>query len=1574
MSIVWIEGSQTVRDEESVMERRYHRKSLPKHARWFVQEVLRDLSKDDSDRASRVIRFEPLERRELMASDFFESTVASAPPSAYVAVASSSGSSSNSQSSLQAEGEAVAANDLVAFAKALTAAGAKLYGADWSDTTTQQRLLFAEGASYLPFVEVTNADRTLNAIGTQQSITTYPTWKFANNTTLTGVQTLAQIATTSGVAIPQGTTPSIIEIPNQTVLFRSPLNIPVDTYDPNGGPLTVTVTSSNPSAISAQLVTNTKSVKMVVNGYGEMVYRLYADDAPRPVGRFEQLVNSGFYNQTNSSQIIFHRVIPGFVIQGGDPTGTGGGGSSLGTFDDQFNVNLQHNATGVLSYAKSGDDTNDSQFFVTEGPQRHLDFNHSIFGQLVQGEAVRAAIARTKATSSRPDNPVVISSMQIFNDDKNGLVRLKSTGTSGSSTITVTVTNAAGKSFSRTFVASAAPDTNNGTPFLNDIAVPPIAPGQTVTIQLSAQDKEGDAVRYGSTRQGSVPYVYNLDSNTGLLTVTAPANFTGSFNLNVGVQAASVAASAPLDDNETLTFNVADVLSAPTSIDLVAQTDSGSSNSDNITNVSNMQFVVNGTKTGATVTLKVGNQTVGSAVATGTTTTISTSQVSALGDGTYSIVATQTLSNQTSAASPALTVRYDSTAPAAIPADQLPTRANVGTLLSVNLSHPEEGNGIQYVLDNAPAGMSIDSATGVLTWTPTALQLGPQTATLRITDVAGNVQSQSLAINVADVAKVSVSLAIQSTTGQPLASLSLNQEFNLKLTLQDLRTDAVETGQGVFSAYLDLLYDKDKFELVGTNPVTYASLFGNGQTADTTVAGLINEMGAFSSLTNGPGRNPQDFITVRMRAKASGSAAFTINEAETAGRGFAVFKEDTAVPANRVVFGTAAVTVSQNFTLVNDTKSVNEDSTNNTIDVLANDTTVPNTNTTLSIQSVSTPSQGGTVSISSDNQRLIYTPKPNFNGNETFTYTARDQTGASATATVTIAVQPINDNPVANNDTYTTVRSGDKDVFLDVLSNDTSGPDTGETLTVQSVGTPTQGGLVKLATGNNGVLYTPKAGFVGTETFTYVLSDGKGGTATGTVSVVVAPAVPPPTVAGESFTVVEDAPAAEFDVLANDTPAASGDTLTVTAASSPNGIVTITSNGTKVSYAPKLNFNGKDLVIYTVRSSNGGTAQGTMTMTVTPVNDAPTAVDDSLTVLSTPNQSVDVLANDTNVDSGETLTISSVTQPASGKGTISIATGSKSLIYTAPNVDFTGSVSFQYTIDDGTGLKSTANVTLNVINFVPRDVGITTITTVQGVMIQAQQLSGPSISSPQSLTPSSQGKVVKVANVGPGTYQFSVPTLPFFLPKETSKNVVSDMNDGASVATTLNVGTRDPRFMDLRDFTSQNLRKGMTVAVQPNQQALWFDGVQDWRNYSNIKVTLNSAATQLTINAINPTNQNVQASLATTDPKVSLRRKDGNNHLFRIQAAPSELTFTPVTATPAATTTNTGSSSSGEGEGRSTPSTSTLKAANVDSAIPQFATGTKQLATPPIELNQVIDTLAKDPSRTVSLSSFRTPR
>jgi cyclophilin family peptidyl-prolyl cis-trans isomerase len=119
---------------------------------------------------------------------------------------------------------------------------------------------------------------------------------------------------------------------------------------------------------------------------GEIVAELFADKAPLTVENFVNLARSGFYDGTT-----FHRVIAGFMAQGGDPTGTGHGGPGY-QFDDEFSPELRHDGPGVLSMANAGPGTNGSQFFITYGATPHLDDRHSVFGRVVEGIDVLGAI------------------------------------------------------------------------------------------------------------------------------------------------------------------------------------------------------------------------------------------------------------------------------------------------------------------------------------------------------------------------------------------------------------------------------------------------------------------------------------------------------------------------------------------------------------------------------------------------------------------------------------------------------------------------------------------------------------------------------------------------------------------------------------------------------------------------------------------------------------------------------------------------------------------------------------------------------------------------------------------------------------------------------------------------------------------------------------------------------------------------------------------------------------------------------------------------------------------------------
>jgi peptidyl-prolyl cis-trans isomerase B (cyclophilin B) len=131
---------------------------------------------------------------------------------------------------------------------------------------------------------------------------------------------------------------------------------------------------------------------------GDIQLELFQDLVPRTVKNFVDLANDGFYNG-----LLFHRVIPDFMIQGGCPEGTGTGGPGY-QFEDEFHPDLRHDGPGTLSMANAGPDSNGSQFFITHVATPHLDDGHSVFGKVIAGQDVVNSIE----TGDRM-NEVVIS-------------------------------------------------------------------------------------------------------------------------------------------------------------------------------------------------------------------------------------------------------------------------------------------------------------------------------------------------------------------------------------------------------------------------------------------------------------------------------------------------------------------------------------------------------------------------------------------------------------------------------------------------------------------------------------------------------------------------------------------------------------------------------------------------------------------------------------------------------------------------------------------------------------------------------------------------------------------------------------------------------------------------------------------------------------------------------------------------------------------------------------------------------------------------------------------------------------
>ncbi|HVT32239.1 MAG TPA: Ig-like domain-containing protein [Rhodanobacteraceae bacterium] len=349
-----------------------------------------------------------------------------------------------------------------------------------------------------------------------------------------------------------------------------------------------------------------------------------------------------------------------------------------------------------------------------------------------------------------------------------------------------------------------------------------------------------------------------------------------------------------------------------------------------------------------------------------------------------------------------------------------------------------------------------------------------------------------------------------------------------------------------------------------------------------------------------------------------------------------------------------------------------------TINVLANDSDPDGD--VLTIAGITQPA-GGRVEI--EGTRLVFTPAPGFSGVARFTYTIDDGHGATSRAPVSVFVAAQPDRPpVAADDAATTAFA--TPVSIDVLANDRD-PD-GDALSIANVTAPANGSATVSGTS---IVYTPAAGFSGTDRFTYTVGDGRGGTASAAVSVTVLPQPNRPPVAVDDAATTPFATPVAISVLANDSDP-DGDPLTISGVTSPaNG--SVSAAGGTITYTPALRFTGIDRFTYTIDDGRGGSATANVTVTVGAAPNQPqVAVDDAATTISGAPVAIDVLANDSDPD-GDPLTIQSVTAPTLGTAAIS----GGAIVYT-PAAGVIGPDRFAYTIGDGRGGTATANVTVTI--------------------------------------------------------------------------------------------------------------------------------------------------------------------------------------------------------------------------------------------------------------------------------------
>ncbi len=330
---------------------------------------------------------------------------------------------------------------------------------------------------------------------------------------------------------------------------------------------------------------------------------------------------------------------------------------------------------------------------------------------------------------------------------------------------------------------------------------------------------------------------------------------------------------------------------------------------------------------------------------------------------------------------------------------------------------------------------------------------------------------------------------------------------------------------------------------------------------------------------------------------------------------------------------------------------------------------------TLTYEKATDPTNG-TVVVNADGT-WTYTPNEDYTGTDSFTVEVSDGNGGTAISTITITVTPANDAPTVPD--YSVTTPEDTPVSGTVVGADKDG----DTLTYEKETDPTNG-TVEVNTDGTWT-YTPNTDFTGIDSFTVEVSDGNGGTEISTITITVTPANDAPTVPDYSVTTPEDT-AVSGTVVGTDID---GDTLTYEKATDPaNGTLEVNSDGSWT-YTPNEDYTGTDGFTVEVSDGNGGTAISTITITVTPANDAPTVPDYSVTTPEDTAVSGTVVGADKD---GDTLTYEKETDPANGTVVVN-ADGSWT--YT-PNEDYTGTDSFTVEVSDGNGGTTISTITITV--------------------------------------------------------------------------------------------------------------------------------------------------------------------------------------------------------------------------------------------------------------------------------------
>lgn len=811
---------------------------------------------------------------------------------------------------------------------------------------------------------------------------------------------------------------------------------------------------------------------------------------------------------------------------------------------------------------------------------------------------------------------------------------------------------------------------------------------EPVTGQIIADDIEDDVMTF-SIATPPANGVLALDPLTGQFTFTPNANYNGTDGFVV-----TVTDSRGNSTNTSITLNIAPVNDAPTTNDINLTTDedvpvNGQVVAQDIEN-DTLSYVVSGQPANGTVVLDP---------ATGTFVYAPNANY----NGGDSFVVTVSDGNG-GATTSLVTIGINPVNDAPVSNDQNLVTDEDTPINGQVVASDVDGDSLGYSVSGQPANgtVSLNPVTGGFVYTPNANYNGSDTFVVTISDGKGGTTTSNINIGINPVNDAPVSsdqnlitpedvaltgqVVATDIEGDTLAYAVSGQPANGSVSLNPATGGFVYTPNANYNgsdSFVVTISDGNGGTTtsrinIGVTPVNDAPVTSNVNLTtpeDTPISSQISASDVDGDsvtfiVTGSPANgsvslNPATgTFTYSPNANYNGNDSFTVTISDGNG-------------------GTTTSLVSIGVTPVNDGPAAGNLNLTTDEDVPVNGAISANDpdGDTLSYTVSGNPANG-TVVLNPATGTFIYTPSAGYGGSDSFVVSVSDGKGGVATSTVTIGVNSLNDDPVTSDLNLTTAE--DTAVNGAISATD---PES-DPLSYSVTGNPANGTVV-LNPSTGTFVYTPNANYNGNDSFVVTISDGKGGSTTSNVAIIVTPENDAPVVSNQNLTTDENV-AIPGTVGGSDPD---GDTISYSLLSAPNnGVLTLNIVTGNFTYTPNSGYVGSDSFSVTLSDGKGGTTNSLITIVVKDVNAAPVANDDTATVIEGNSVAIAVRGNDTDPES-DSLSVSSITQGANGSVVIDAVTGNP--IYT-PNSGFTGTDSFTYTVNDGQGNSDTATVTVTV--------------------------------------------------------------------------------------------------------------------------------------------------------------------------------------------------------------------------------------------------------------------------------------